>query len=55
MSVTNDEFIEELLWKAHKKGLGMEVMNRAKLHMDSGMRKSFAYQQAYEDLQVDYY
>lgn len=55
MSVTNDELIEELLWKAYEKGLGKEVTERAKSHMDSGMRKSFAYQQAYEDLQVDYY
>ena len=55
MSVTNDELIEEILWKAYKKGLGKEVTERAKSHMDSGMRKSFAYQQAYEDLQVDYY
>jgi len=55
MSVTNDELIEELLWKAHKKGLGVDVINRANEHMKNGMRKSFAYQQAYEDLQVDYY
>jgi hypothetical protein len=55
MSVTNDELIEEILWKAHMKGLGMEVMNRANEHIKHGMRKSFAYQQAYIDLQVDYY
>jgi len=55
MSVTNDELIEEILWKAHKKGLGKDVIERAKSHMDAGMRKSFAYQQAYEDLQVDYH
>ena len=46
MSVTNDELIEEILWKAHKKGLGKDVIERAKFHMDAGMRKRFAYQQA---------
>ena len=55
MSVTNDELIEEILWKAYAKGLGKEVNERAKAPIDSGMRKSFAYQQAYIDLQVDYY
>tara|TARA_R110000868_G_scaffold405039_1_gene683935 strand:- start:43 stop:210 length:168 start_codon:yes stop_codon:yes gene_type:complete len=55
MSVTNDELIEEILWKAYAKGLGKDVIDRAKSHMDSGMRKSFAFQQAYEDLQVDYH
>ena len=41
MSVTNDELIEEILWKAYAKGLGKEVNERAKTHMDAGMRKSF--------------
>ena len=55
MSFSNDELIEEILWKAHSKGMGLEVINHAQKLMDSGMRKSFAFQQAYEDLQVEYY
>jgi len=55
MSLSNDELIEEILWKAHSKGMGVDVINHAKKLMDTGMRKSFAYQQAYEDLQVEYY
>jgi len=55
MSLSNDEFIEEILWKAHSKGMGLEVIDYAKKLIDTGVRKSFAYQQAYEDLQVEYY
>ena len=55
MSISNDELIEEILWKAYEKGLGIEVHDYAKKLMDGGLRKSFAYQQAYEDLQVEYY
>ena len=55
MSYSNDELIEEILWKAHAKGMGVDVINHAKKLMDAGMRKSFAFQQAYEDLQVEYY
>jgi hypothetical protein len=55
MSLSNDELIEEILWKAHAKGMGGEVIDHAKSLMDTGMRKSFAFQKAYEDLQVEYY
>ncbi len=55
MSVTNDELIEELLWKAYQKGFGSELLDAAKLYMDrDGLRKSFAYQKAYTELETQY-
>jgi hypothetical protein len=55
MSVTNDELIEELLWKAYKKGFGIELLETAKLYMDrDGLRKSFAYQKAFAELENEH-
>jgi hypothetical protein len=54
--MTNDELIEELLWEAHGKGLGIEMLNLAgKYIKEQNMRKSFAYQKAYDELQIKYY
>jgi hypothetical protein len=54
--MTNDELIEELLWEAHGKGLGIDMLNLASKYIkEQNMRKSFAYQKAYEDLQVKYH
>jgi hypothetical protein len=55
MSVTNDELIEELLWKAYEKGFGIELLEAAKVYMDrDGIRKSFAYQKAYIELDAQH-
>lgn len=54
--MTNDELIEELLWEAHGKGLGNAMIQLAGKYInEDNIRKSFAYQKAYEDLQVKYY
>jgi hypothetical protein len=54
--MTNDELIEELLYEAHEKGMGEEMLRTAHLYMEiHKMRKSFAYQKAYDDLQIFYY
>jgi len=54
--MTNDELIEELLWEAHTKGIGKDMINLAnKYIIEDKMRKSFAYQKAYEELQVEFY
>jgi len=54
--MTNDELIEELLWEAHKKGLGTDMIQLAGKYInENNMRKSFAYQKAYDELQVKYY
>jgi hypothetical protein len=54
--MTNDELIEELLWEAHEKGLGTNMIQLAGKYInEDNMRKSFAYQKAYDELQVKYY
>ena len=54
--MSNEELIEELLWESHKKGLGDAMIQLAGKYINENkMRKSFAYQKAYEDLQVKYY
>ena len=51
--MTNDELIEEILWKSHQLGVYNEVMERACKYMESGVRKSFAYTNAYKELVED--
>ncbi len=53
MSITNDELIEEILWKSHQLGLYNEVMERATQYISQGVRKSFAYSNAYKELVED--
>lgn len=54
--MTNDELIEELLWEAHNKGMGKEMISLASKYISEyKMRKSFAYQKAYEELQIEYF
>ena len=54
--MSNEELIEELLWEAHEKGLGDAMIKLAGGYIkDHNMRKSFAYQKAYDELQIKYY
>ena len=54
--MTNDELIEELLWEAHSKGMGKEMISLASKYItEDKIRKSFAYQKAYDELQISYY
>jgi hypothetical protein len=54
--MTNNELIEELLYEAHEKGMGEELLKLAHTYVtEHKMRKSLAYQKAYDDLQIFYY
>ena len=54
--MNNEELVEELLWKAHKKGIGHEVMDKAK-EIQTTMKLPWvdSVQKAYIDLDVDNY
>jgi len=54
--MNNEELVEELLWNAHKKGIGLEVLDRAK-EIQTTMRLPWvdSVQKAYIDLDVDNY
>lgn len=54
--MNNEELVEELLWNAHKKGIGHEVLDRAK-EIQTTMRLPWvdSVQKAYIDLDVDNY
>ena len=54
--MSNEKIVEELLWEAHKKGLGTEVLYKAK-ELKTTMRLSWvdAVSKAYTDLDVENY
>ena len=54
--MNNEELVEELLWNAHKKGIGHEVLDKAK-EIQTTMRLPWvdSVQKAYIDLDVDNY
>lgn len=54
--MNNEELVEELLWTAHKKGIGIEVLDKAK-EIQTTMRLPWvdSVQKAYIDLDVDNY
>ena len=54
--MSNEELVEELLWEAHKKGLGTEVLDTAK-KLQTTMKLSWvdAVSRAYHDLDVENY
>lgn len=54
--MNNEELVEELLWAAHKKGIGTEVLDKAK-EIQTTMRLPWvdSVQKAYNDLDVDNY
>lgn len=54
--MSNEKIVEELLWEAHKKGLGTEVLDTAK-KLQTNMKISWvdSVQKAYNDLDVDNY
>ena len=54
--MNNEELVEELLWSAHKKGIGIEVLDKAK-EIQTTMRLTWvdSVQKAYIDLDVDNY
>jgi hypothetical protein len=54
--MNNEELVEELLWVAHKKGIGTEVLDKAK-EIQTTMRLPWvdSVQKAYNDLDVDNY
>ena len=54
--MNNEELVEELLWEAHKRGIGTEVLNKAK-EIQTSMRLPWvdSVQKAYNDLDVDNY
>ena len=54
--MNNEERVEELLWESHKKGMGTEVLDKAK-ELQTIMRLSWvdAVSKAYHDLDVENY
>jgi hypothetical protein len=54
--MNNEELVEELLWESHKKGLGTEVLDKAKEYQTT-MKLSWvdAVSKAYTDLDVENY
>ena len=54
--MNNEELVEELLWEAHKKGIGTEILDKAK-EIQTTMRLPWvdSVQKAYNDLDVDNY
>jgi|688.fasta_scaffold320546_2 hypothetical protein len=54
--MSNEKIVEELLWEAHNKGLGTEVLDKAK-ELKTTMRLSWvdAVSKAYTDLDVENY
>ncbi len=54
--MNNEELVEELLWNAHKKGIGNEVLDKAKdIHTTMRIPWVDSVQKAYIDLDVDNY
>jgi len=54
--MNNEELVEELLWNAHKKGIGNEVLDKAKdIHTTMRLPWVDSVQKAYIDLDVDNY
>jgi hypothetical protein len=54
--MNNEELVEELLWVAHRKGIGNEVIDKAK-QIQTKMKFKWVdcVQKAYHDLDVDNY
>ena len=54
--MNNEELVEELLWAAHKRGIGNEVLDKAK-DIQTSMRIPWVdcVQRAYLELDVDNY
>ena len=54
--MNNEELVEELLWNAHKKGIGHEVLDRAK-EIQTTMRLPWvdSVHKAYIEFDVDNY
>jgi len=54
--MNNEELVEELLWEAHKRGIGNEVLDKAK-EIQSNMKLEWVdcVQKAYHELDVDNY
>ena len=54
--MNNEELVEELLWAAHKKGIGNEVLDKAK-DIQTSIRIPWVdcVQRAYVELDVDNY
>ena len=54
--MNNEELVEELLWNAHRKGIGHEVLDKAK-EIQTTMKLTWvdSVQKAYIDLDVDNY
>ena len=54
--MNNEELVEELLWTAHRKGIGHEVLDKAK-DIQTTMKLTWvdSVQRAYIDLDVDNY
>jgi len=54
--MNNEELVEELLWTAHKKGIGNEVLDKAKdIQISTRMPWVDCVQRAYVELDVDNY
>ena len=55
-NMSNEKIVEELLWDAHKKGLGTEVLDTAK-KLQTNMKLSWvdAVSKAYDDWNVESY
>jgi len=54
--MNNEELVEELLWNAHKKGIGNEVLDKAKeFHTTMRLAWVDSVQKAYIELDVDNY
>lgn len=52
--MTNEELIEELLWAAYEKGLGIQLAELAGLKLQQGeLDRMVAYSKAYEELGLD--
>lgn len=54
--MNNEELVEELLWNAHKKGIGHEVLDRAKeIQTTMSLPWVDSVHKAYIELDVDNY
>jgi hypothetical protein len=54
--MNNEELVEELLWVAHRKGIGNEVIDKAKqIQTEMKFKWVDCVQKAYHDLDVDNY
>jgi hypothetical protein len=54
--MNNEELVEELLWEAHRKGIGHEVLDKAK-EIQTNLKLEWVdcIQRAYHGLDVDNY